>query len=259
MITGFLQSKEREKYLAGGADQKPNRTTLYPNSFAYPQTPTTTEEIERDRIRQIEAPLRPCARFRAYLNFFEVPEGGRISCVGNTEITMHCHNSQVQVRLEKSKLIPSYHKPRNATSEVDPILERQPESPFSQLPREIMYYIFQMLPQAEVFSVLPQLSQEFLALSTDRLYWKVTNQRDGLPSLPIDPRNTWIMASLHKQTKEPEIKRGQSAIVEAVPSGRPVGLDTYFSCPPLGRFLLRQGHKVIAYGMVMDTILDCQS
>lgn len=247
MITGFLQTRERERFLAKDPDvSNAPLKKLSPYCFSREATPTV-EELRLAEMRKREAPLHPVSSFKAYISFDSLTDKG---IHRQQQLTMHCHNSQVQVDLIKCKRVPRFqHKKKIAErSELDSQL-----GDFKSLPRELVFYTLQMLPQREVFSTIPQLSKDFLALSTHRLYWQAINKRDGYPSLPIHPRNTWIMSSLTEQTREERILPGEAVIAEIRPLGRPVGLDTYFSCAPLGRFLIRIGADVVGSGKVLDT------
>jgi hypothetical protein len=253
MITGFLPMKEREKHIRN--DPEVAYREVRPQSFLCEEACITEEERKLAELRKREAPLHPCKSFTAYITFDNMPKDTTVHL--GQQLTMHCHNSQVQIDLVKSKWLPRFHNREELRQDKDKALaETQPDTPFSTLPREILYFIWQMLPQGQVFSTMPQLSKDFLSLATDRLYWQAINKRDAVNYVPIHPRNAWIIGNLTKDNQEMTIQRGQAVLAEIRPRGRPVGLDTYFSCETLGRFLIRIGQDIVGTGKVLDTSLS---
>lgn len=254
MITGFLKTKEKEKFLKGEPDVGTGNLKVQ-SPYYFKEHEETEEEKKIAELRALEAPLHPCRTFKAYINFANLKKDESIA--RGQQLTMHCHNSQVQVDLIKSKLISTFqtHKEIREKDYVD-LIHGQPETPFAMLPREVIFYIFQMMSPSENFSILPQLSKDFLSLSTNKIFWDTINRRDGIKYIPVHPRNAWITASLTEKTREERIHANSQIIAELQPRGRPVGLDTVFSCAPLGRFLLRIGPHVVGHGMVLDTKLS---
>jgi len=81
-------------------------------------------------------------------------------------------------------------------------------------------------------------------------------QLQKVPRFPssIDARLLWQTNNIKPfNGNQFRIQKNDSILLTLVAKGKPLAIDTFVNCPPLGRFLLRQGSDVVGGGIVVDT------
>jgi len=255
LITGCVANKEKEEFQDKKLPYQPPSAKLYLAIVLRPAT-------ELSVFRKKEAPLHPCLSFRALGYFFGIPEKQEIG--KGAQITMHCHNSQIQINILQSV----GWKKGDIGSKLLRNAESYKPSDFQliyELPNDLFLTILHLLPASEVYSNLPQVSKYFFVKTLSPILWrsilhKETTYEGRLPSLDrleADPRRQWLFYSMRKSKYQP-IRRNQMSFFEIYPFGKPLGVDTFLKCPKLGTILLRLGTEVVGAAKIVDCLYNTE-
>jgi len=225
-----------------------------------PQFSSQWQSIPGVQFARKEAPLHPCISFVALGIFFGIP--CNLQLRKGFELTMHCHNSQVQVKLDQSI---SWRTNNFGTKLLANKEEPLPDSigVFGLLNNDLFNLIFFLIGADFVLKVVPLICKQMYIRSLSQQLWndfiieKGVKRLVGYRSIG-DTRREYqfytdsIGAPIPSCQQFIPIKKDCVALFSCLPFARPLGVDTYANCPKLGTILLRQGNEIIAAAKVID-------
>jgi len=205
---------------------------------------------ERKRFRKNEAPLHPCTSFKAVAHLFGLPDGHEIK--PGAQLTMHCHNSQVQINLCSALILPKRKKslPDQPAVDASSLLE--------SLPEDLLDTILAQINPAHLYSKIPRVNKNLYLQTRRDSLWKNVLENENLAynvswenEYNLDRRNQWFYYSMGKIKNVPLVKNA-TCLFEVQPFARALGVDTYQNCKKLGSFLLRMYNTIVGAGRIVE-------
>lgn len=258
LVTGYLRPSDKEQYNPKTPYKAPT-TRTYDNNAPQPKTLPVLkdEQRQRQKDRQEEAPMHPVESFVARVCFFGVENGKSYSPQG--ELSLHTHTGQCPVRIDQ---IIKYNPLTTKNIDSLPHLADGARGDMSALSYDTMVQeILCRLPAIELLKTLPLVCQAFHHLTYCNDLWEIMLRRDDLALLPLSVIASYRALWQHNKLKtmkndysgNQRLQRNDTTLVTLHAKGKPLAVDTFLNCPPLGRIFLRQGWDVVAAGIVVDT------
>lgn len=258
LVTGYLRPSDMAQY---------NPSTPFKNltsrrfdqyaAQAKTQPVLKDEQKQRQKNRQEEAPMHPVESFVARVCFFGVENGKSYSPQG--ELSLHTHTGQCPVRIDQ---IIKYNPLTTKNIDSLPHLADGARGAMSALSYDTMVQeILCRLPAIELIKTLPLVCHAFHHLTYCNDLWEILLRRDEEELLPLSVIASYRALWQHKKLKtmkndytgNQRLHRNDTTLVTLHAKGKPLAVDTFLNCPPLGRIFLRQGWDVVAAGIVVDT------